>query len=171
MLRFFKKGLKKTHEKILTGLNKMTFLWEGGVTEEALGEVERILIETDMGVETVLDFIDQIRSLKGNPDLNRISEILRDEFLNILGTETGSLKEVSEGPLVVLLIGVNGTGKTTTIAKIAHEKKSEGKKVILAACDTFRAAAVEQLNIWGRKIGVESKKGEGANFYFTLPIK
>ena len=156
MLSFFRKGLKKTHEKLVGGINKVTSIFSGTVDEELLEELEQVLIETDLGVETALEIVDMIRDSSGKTDADQIYSMIEEEIKTVLGSGTeDSAISITKKPFVILVAGVNGTGKTTTIAKLAHSFKRDGKKVILAACDTFRAAAVAQLQHWAKKVDVD----------------
>lgn len=164
MLKFFKKGLKKTSEKIAGGIDRITSLWGKKIGEETLENLEQDLIETDMGVETAMEIIDRIRSIRAKEDVREVLASVKAEMLEVLGREPVSLKQAVTGPTVILVIGINGTGKTTTIAKLAGRLKRDGMKVMLAACDTFRAAAVEQLQIWGARVSVDViKYGQNAD--------
>ena len=167
---FFSKKEKK--ETLDTGLqntkasvfSKLTHAVAGKskVDEDVLDNLEDVLITSDVGVDTTLDIIHNIEArvardkYVGTFELNRI---LKEEIINLLATEGSADTEGFEipslnRPYVILVVGVNGVGKTTTIAKLAYQFKAEGKKVVLGAADTFRAAAVEQLSIWGERIGV-----------------
>ena len=167
---FFSKKEKK--ETLDTGLqntkasvfSKLTHAVAGKskVDEDVLDNLEDVLITSDVGVDTTLDIIHNIEArvardkYVGTSELNRI---LKEEIINLLATEGSADTEGFEipslnRPYVILVVGVNGVGKTTTIAKLAYQFKAEGKKVVLGAADTFRAAAVEQLSIWGERIGV-----------------
>ncbi|RRD77012.1 signal recognition particle-docking protein FtsY [Alloprevotella sp. OH1205_COT-284] len=132
------------------------------VDEEVLDNLEDVLITSDVGVDTTLDIIHNIEArvardkYVGTAELNTI---LKEEIINLLAINPDENNEgfeipKADRPYVILVVGVNGVGKTTTIAKLAYQFKEEGKKVILGAADTFRAAAIEQLSIWGERIGV-----------------
>lgn len=136
------------------------------VDDDVLDNLEGVLITSDVGVDTTLDIIRNIEErvardkYVGTSELNRI---LKEEIINLLtsdGNADGEGFEMPQlgRPYVILVVGVNGVGKTTTIAKLAYQFKAEGKKVVLGAADTFRAAAVEQLSIWGERIGVSVVK-------------
>ena len=167
---FFSKKEKK--ETLDTGLqntkasvfSKLTHAVAGKskVDEDVLDNLEDVLITSDVGVDTTLDIIHNIEArvardkYVGTSELNRI---LKEEIINLLATEGSADTEGFEipplnRPYVILVVGVNGVGKTTTIAKLAYQFKAEGRKVVLGAADTFHAAAVEQLSIWGERIGV-----------------
>lgn len=135
------------------------------VDDDVLDNLEDVLITSDVGVETTLDIIHNIEERVARDKYVSTSElntILKEEIIKLLAIDTKGGETENEGfeipqqnrPYVILVVGVNGVGKTTTIAKLAYQFKEEGKKVILGAADTFRAAAVEQLSIWGERIGV-----------------
>jgi hypothetical protein len=130
-----------------------------------LDNLEDILITSDVGVDTTLDIIHRIEERVARDKYVSTSElnvILKEEITQLLATDGNDVSEENQGfeipssdtPYVILVVGVNGVGKTTTIAKLAYQFKEEGKKVVLGAADTFRAAAVEQLSIWGERTGV-----------------
>jgi fused signal recognition particle receptor len=128
------------------------------IDEVLLEELEEILITSDIGVQTTMDLIEQVRETVDKKELKDPAELkqaLKDEILNLLQvTKTPSPTPQSK-PHVIMIVGVNGVGKTTTIGKLANRHIKEGKKVLLVAADTFRAAAVEQLEIWGDRVGAE----------------
>jgi fused signal recognition particle receptor len=127
------------------------------IDPELLEEMEEILIQSDVGVETTLKIISDVRErvkrekLEGEP--GSLIQLLKDEMMAILGTEKQNIDVDTHKPFIIMVLGVNGTGKTTTIAKLASKFRNENKKVILAAADTFRAAAVDQLEIWSQRVG------------------
>ena len=136
------------------------------VDEELLEELEEILIMSDIGVETATEIISKLRErikLEKIEDEESVKTALKQEMKNILDKENNALK-LETTPAVILVVGVNGVGKTTSIGKIANNLKKSGKKVVVAAADTFRAAAVEQLEIWANRAGVDIvKKQEGVD--------
>lgn len=152
-------GMEKTRKGSFS-LLKQLFSRHNQVTEELFDELEEIFVMADIGVDTVVKFIDELKSdprVKNLTKANELQPILIDKMFDIyLKGEIvdSNLRINKDGLTVFLFVGVNGSGKTTTIAKIANKLKSEGKKVLLAAGDTFRAAAVEQLQVWGERIGV-----------------
>ena len=156
------RGLEKTKNSFFQKLSR-SVAGKSKVDDEVLDDLEEVLVSSDVGVSTTLKIIERIddRVAKdkyvGTSELN---EVLRDEIAQLLyennSAEDGSelsLPEM-EGPYVIMVVGVNGVGKTTTIGKLAHQYKSIGKKVVLGASDTFRAAAVDQLKIWSERVGV-----------------
>ena len=158
-VKVYEKGLSKSREGFVSKLANLTNKYRT-INDDYFDELEEILIMADIGVNTVMDFIDRLkdRTVKekiSDPELLR--EVIVDElFIIYVNDEVLSSKITYQenGPTVILFVGVNGVGKTTTIAKIAWRMKNEGKKVLLVAADTFRAGAVEQLKIWSDKVGV-----------------
>ena len=152
----YDKGLEKTRDEFVSKLNFLGIKYTK-VTEEYFEELESILIMADIGVKTVLDFIEKLRARvkKENiTDTEYLKEVIVDELFIIYvnnETITSKININPDGPTVILMVGVNGVGKTTSIAKLAHKYKSDGKKVMLIAGDTFRAGAVEQLRIWAER--------------------
>ena len=156
-----KQGLNKTKtsfgEKINSVFNNFR-----KVDEEFLEELEEMLILSDIGIETSTKIIENLRNrIKKEKieDEEQVKQALREEMMQILDLENKSLKLYTK-PSVILVVGVNGVGKTTSIGKIAAKLTREGKKVVVAAADTFRAAAVEQLEIWAKRSGAEIVKRE-----------
>jgi fused signal recognition particle receptor len=147
-----RRGLAKTQGLLIGGVDDL--LRPGRGMDEALyEELEEVLILADVGVEATKRLMEGIRQetkRKGITDAHEVLPLLRQEVLEILRPYEAplSIEGVSDGPFVVMVIGVNGVGKTTTIGKLAHRFTSEGKQVVVAAADTFRAAAIEQLEIW-----------------------
>ena len=157
-------SLKKTHEILVTPVDEL-ILGRKKIDEDTFEGLEEILITSDVGPQAALDLIDRVQKKIKHGEYNkvdRIRENLEEEILTILSARQGQLDTSSAKPFVIMVIGVNGAGKTTTIAKIAGQLTSQGKKVLLAAADTFRAAGIEQLEIWGNRTGCEvikQKKG------------
>lgn len=154
-------GLEKTKQSFFDKLSH-SVAGRSKVDDEVLDKLEEILITSDVGVETTLKIIDRIEKrvaqdkYVGTGELNRL---LKEEIAALLaenGTEDGTSFDLSKQvkPYVILVVGVNGVGKTTTVGKLAYQYKSEGLNVVLGAADTFRAAAIEQLEIWGERVGV-----------------
>ena len=160
-----KNGLGKTRDNFNEKINNV-FSSFRKVDEELLEELEEILIMSDIGVETSTEIISNLREKIKKEKINDEEgekKALKEEMQEILDEVDNSLK-LDTIPSIILVVGVNGVGKTTTIGKIANKLKLEGKKVIVAAADTFRAAAVEQLEIWAKRANVDIvKKEEGAD--------
>ncbi len=156
-------SLKKTREGTFKKLNRI-FTAKRKIDDDLLDEIEEILIAGDVGVETTLDIIDKLKQRVKDEKYETSDELeclIRDEIKNILIVPASQDKQ---GLQIVLVVGVNGTGKTTSIAKLAHKYKSEGKSVLLAAADTFRAAAIEQLSVWAERVNCEIiKHQDGAD--------
>jgi len=153
-----KDGLKKTREGVFSKITRLVTA-KRKIDDDLLDEIEEILISGDVGVDTTFHILDNIRASakkegydhSGELDLliqNVISDMLQDD-------ETA---ELTAKPAVILVVGVNGTGKTTSIAKLANYYQQQGKKIMLAAADTFRAAAIEQLEVWGERLGCDLVK-------------
>ncbi len=118
-------------------------------------DLEETLIGGDLGIHLTTELVDSLRERKGKLDADSVAAACREEIVGILGTEPQPLPEPKDGmPAVILVAGVNGVGKTTSVAKLATYLKAQGKSVVLAAADTFRAAAIEQLKIWAERIDV-----------------
>jgi len=151
-------GLSKTRST-LTGRLDRLILGKKEITGDLLEELEEILFTSDIGVATTQELIDLVHEKVAGKELDnpeKLKAVLRERILSFLDVPPVQVPEPATGePLVISVIGVNGVGKTTTIGKIAHRFRSEGKKVMLVAADTFRAAAVEQLVIWGDRAGAE----------------
>lgn len=149
----YDEGLEKTRTEFVSKLNMLGIKYTK-VNEEYFEELENVLIMADIGVKTVMDFIERLRKrVKGEniTDTKYLNEVIVDElFIIYVNNEsiTDKINMAEDGPTVILMVGVNGVGKTTTIAKLAHKYKNEGKRVMMIAGDTFRAGAVEQLKIW-----------------------
>ena len=156
----FKKGLAKTREGMVQKIREVIRL-SPKLDEETLEEIEEILIQADVGVDPTLRIIDQLRErvTSGGPvedPETAVQEFLEEEIRKILQPEESAKPSIiTAKPHVILVVGVNGVGKTTTIGKMAHKFGREGKKVILAAGDTFRAAAIDQLAIWAERSGAD----------------
>ena len=149
-------GLEKTRKEFTSKLNLLT-MKHNRINEEYYEELENILIEADVGVNTVMQFIDQLKNrVKKENILNsaELKEVIVDEMFVIYVQNQIIVNKINyseQGPTVILFVGVNGVGKTTTIGKLANQLKIQGKKVLLVAGDTFRAGAVEQLIEWGER--------------------
>ncbi len=165
------KGLEKTKTSVFSKLTK-AIVGKSTVDDEVLDNLEEILITSDVGVETTLKIIDRIQArvardkYVGTSELN---QILKEEIMGLLqenesGDGTTFDIPADKKPYVIMVVGVNGVGKTTTIGKLAYNFKKAGKKVVLGASDTFRAAAVSQLQIWAERVGVPIvQQGQGAD--------
>ena len=152
ILDVFKRGLEKTRTFVSTSFTKIA-AGTGHFDEEQLDELEEILVRADCGVGAATDIIDYVKDqIKSTGDDSReaVMGSVKEKMLEILG-EKQELKLVDGKLNIILMIGVNGTGKTTTAGKLSERYKREGKKVILGAADTFRAAAIEQLKVWGER--------------------
>lgn len=151
-----KSGLSKTKDGFTDRISDMLNLYVN-IDEELYEELEEILITSDIGVETTLDIIDRLR-IKVKEDKIKDPKLVKPCLKQVLSEILGTSEEVSlinEVPAVLLIVGVNGVGKTTSIGKISAKLKASGHKVILAAADTFRAAAIDQLEVWSKRANVE----------------
>jgi len=156
------KGLEKTKESLLKKLSRAV-VGKSKVDDEVLDNLEEVLITSDVGVDTTLKIIERIENRVSKVKYLNTAElntILKDEIAGLLeenqtSEEFDFAAPPEKKPFVIMVVGVNGVGKTTTIAKLAHQYKKAGKKVFLGAADTFRAAAVDQLQIWANRAGVE----------------
>jgi len=166
LLKSLKKGLAKTHEILTIRIDDL-ILGKKEIDDNLIEELEEILITSDLGVKTAHTLIEQVQAMvkrgeADNPEL--VKKYLKDSIYQKLVTVENSMSISSNSPFVIIVIGVNGTGKTTTIAKMANNYASQGKKVLLVAADTFRAAAIEQLEIWSKRIDCEIiKQDSGAD--------
>ncbi|MBX2828918.1 MAG: signal recognition particle-docking protein FtsY [Flavobacteriaceae bacterium] len=161
------KGLEKSKTSFFDKLSKAV-AGKSKVDDDVLDNLEEVLVSSDVGVNTTLKIIERIEArvardkYMGTDELN---QILREEIAGLLSeTNTGDATEIEipevEGPYVIMVVGVNGVGKTTTIGKLANQFKNAGKKVVLGAADTFRAAAIDQLQVWADRTGVPIVKQE-----------
>ncbi|KMK96542.1 signal recognition particle-docking protein FtsY [Rossellomorea marisflavi] len=165
----FKDGLSKTRSNFTSKVNDLVARYRK-IDEEFFEELEEILIGADVGFDTVMELIDELKlevKRRNISDPVEVQSVISEKLVDIYqgDAEVSSDLSIQEGELTVLLfVGVNGVGKTTTIGKMAHMLKSEGKNVILAAGDTFRAGAIEQLEVWGERVGVPViKQGAGSD--------
>ncbi|MEL6941813.1 MAG: signal recognition particle-docking protein FtsY, partial [Bacteroidota bacterium] len=157
------KGLEKTKSSFFGKLSKAV-AGKSTVDEEVLDNLENILIASDVGLDTTVKIIDRIEERVARDkyvSTAELNSILRDEIVQLLA-ENNNTKDLEDyelpsatTPSIIMVVGVNGVGKTTTIGKLAHQYKKQGKKVILGAADTFRAAAVDQLKIWSERVGCD----------------
>ena len=163
-----KNRLAKTRESFVRKVDKI-FLGKKEIDDDLLDELEELLITSDLGVNTVNDLLDAVREkverkeLGDSDALKKMLQLSMAEYLK-QSDNSDDLKIPENGPFVILVLGVNGVGKTTTIGKLAYKFKKAGNNVLLVAADTFRAAAIEQLKIWGERIGVDvSAQQSGAD--------
>ncbi|SDE34119.1 signal recognition particle-docking protein FtsY [Riemerella columbipharyngis] len=153
------KGLEKSSRGFFEKISKVV-VGKSKVDDEVLDDLEEVLIASDVGVQTTIKIIERIEERVARDkylNVEELNNILREEITALLlenpHAATGNI-DASKKPYVIMVVGVNGVGKTTTIGKLAHQFKSQGKKVVLGAADTFRAAAVDQLVIWSERVGV-----------------
>jgi fused signal recognition particle receptor len=166
----FKEGLTKTRDSFAGKMNDLVAKYRK-VDEEFFEELEELLISADVGVTTVMDLIDELKmevKRQNIQDTKEVQAVISEKLVEIYqGDQNGDDNELNlqkDRLNVVLFVGVNGVGKTTTIGKLAHKLKSEGNSVLLAAGDTFRAGAIEQLEVWGERVGVDViKQSEGSD--------
>ena len=163
----FDKGFKKTNKSFFERLSR-AIVGRTEVDEDVLDAIEEALVATDMGVDTSLRIIESLEERVSRDKymtMDELVDILRDEIAKLLNVKDGETSDdvvvpfdFSKKPYVIMVVGVNGVGKTTTIGKLASSLKAQGKKVVLGAADTFRAAAVDQLTIWSERAGVDLVK-------------
>jgi len=169
----FDKGVKKTNRSFFERLSR-AIVGKTEVDDDLLDAIEEALLATDMGVDTTMKIIENLEERVRRDkyvSLDELVDILRDEIAGLLNVKDGETSDgavipfdFSKKPYVIMIVGVNGVGKTTTIGKLASHLKAQGKKVVLGAADTFRAAAVDQLTIWAERAGVDIvKQGMGAD--------
>jgi len=152
-----KEGLFKTHEGLVSKIDELV-AGKKEIDEGLLAELEEILITSDIGVKTTQELLDNLTAKvqrKELEDADLLRQSLQEQIFQILSRQEKPLNVEAARPFIIMVIGVNGTGKTTTIGKIAQKFKAQGKSVLLVAADTFRAAAIEQLEIWGQRVNCE----------------
>lgn len=161
-----KEGLSKTREVFVQKIEALV-TGRRPIDESFYEELEEILIQADVGVDTSVELVEKLRRVVKERKVDNAEElkpIIKEEITRLLGQNDQPVSQTTDGLRVIMIVGVNGVGKTTTIGKLAHYYKSQGKKVLLAAADTFRAAAIDQLEIWGRRVGVDViKQSEGSD--------
>lgn len=159
-----KDGLRKTKESMVKKMQKVVNSFTK-IDEDLFEQLEETMIMSDMGVETSVQICEELRKRikeRGVTDPSLIMEMIQEIIAEMMGDDTGL--DLSVSPSVIMVIGVNGAGKTTTIGKLCHSFKNEGKKVLVAAADTFRAAAIDQLEVWTQRAGVDIvKHAEGSD--------
>jgi fused signal recognition particle receptor len=156
----FKQGLRKTQEVFTAPLRKIFSVFRN-LDETVLGEIEEALIGADFGIDATTKIMDALRAAYKRREIettDKVLDFLKKDLKRRLSEKGNDLLWAPQGPTVVLVCGVNGVGKTTSIAKLARALKGEGKNVMLCASDTFRAAAVDQLTIWAERLGVDLVK-------------
>ncbi|ETT37061.1 signal recognition particle-docking protein FtsY [Paenibacillus sp. FSL H7-0942] len=162
----FKDGLEKTRKGLVEKVSDLV-IRRKKIDEEFYEELEEILIGADVGVNTVMNLIEDLRvevKKRKIEDAAELQPVLSEKLTGLLrGEQNNELKMNPDGITVILFVGVNGVGKTTTIGKLAHRFKQQGKKVIMAAGDTFRAGAIEQLEVWGQRAGVDVIKQQSGS--------
>lgn len=155
------KGLAKTKESVFKKISR-AIVGKSTVDDDVLDNLEEVLVTSDVGVDTTLKIIERIQTrVKADKYLNanELNVILRDEISamlteNVNEFDSNTIQKTPDGPYVIMVVGVNGVGKTTTIGKLANKFKNQGKNVVIGAADTFRAAAIDQLEIWANRVGV-----------------
>lgn len=160
-----KEGLTKTRQNFVEKVEQV-FTGRKKIDEDLYEELEEVLIRSDVGVNTSFELVERLRTEVKQRRLSEPAEltlVLQELIVELLGEEV-RLNLAEQGPSIILMVGVNGVGKTTTIGKLANRFKNDGQRVLLAAGDTFRAAAIDQLEVWGERCGVEViKQREGAD--------
>jgi len=169
LLDFFKKkpteiqkeklenGLERTRTSFLDKLSKAV-IGKSKIDDDFLDSIEELLISSDVGVETTVKIINRIESRVSKDKYlseEQLQSMLKEEIIQLISENEQQQNQQEVKPYVIMVVGVNGVGKTTTIGKLANLFKSQGLKVVLGAADTFRAAAVDQIKIWGERVGVE----------------
>jgi fused signal recognition particle receptor len=160
-----KEGLLKTHQSMVSKIDQLV-AGKRKIDDSLLDELEEILITSDIGVKTTHQLLNQVTEKvrrKELEDADQLKKALQEQMFLILNRQEKALDTSAVRPFVIMVIGVNGTGKTTTISKIAQKLKGQGKSVLLAAADTFRAAAIEQLEVWGQRVGCEVIKHQSGS--------
>ena len=158
LFKRLQESLSKTRDSLVSRVDEL-FLGRKEIDAKLLDELEEILITADLGVNTTLDLLDEIRSRVSRQELKDpqvLKLALKERILTFFeGYDAAEMKMPEKGPFVIMVVGVNGVGKTTTIGKIANKFVRSGQSVLLVAADTFRAAAIDQLKVWGERVGVD----------------
>jgi fused signal recognition particle receptor len=163
-----KEGLSKTHQGFVEKIDQL-FLGKKSIDQDLLDELEGLLFSADLGVKTSSQLIEGVQKELRRGELQepeKVKDFIKQEILRILksGEKPLTIDFSQTKPFLFMVVGVNGVGKTTTIAKIAHQYSSQGKKVLIGAADTFRAAAVEQLEVWAKRVGADLiKQSKGSD--------
>ena len=156
--RRLKNGLSKTRQILTTDIEDL-FTGKTGLDDDLLEEIEEILITSDMGVNTTMTLMEKISKRSSKiTNAKELKNFLKEEIIKLIDKPVVDSKNLTASPHVIMMVGVNGVGKTTTIGKLAAQFSKKGKKVLIAAADTFRAAAIEQLDIWAKRAGAEIVK-------------
>jgi len=162
----FKQGLSRTREKLATGMRAVIRVGRS-IDQDTLTRLEETMLASDFGPATTTKLVDVVRTGWKSGVIveeQQVTEYLRTHVAGLWPAEERQIRYAPSGPTVILVTGINGSGKTTSVAKLAYYFTKQGKKVILGACDTFRAAAVEQLSVWSERIGVQIvKHDQGAD--------
>lgn len=165
----YREGLSKTRTGFTSKINDLVARYRK-VDEDFFEELEEVLLQADVGFETVIELMEELRyevQRQNVKDTSNVQSVISEKLVEIYEAGDQELSELTfaeSGPTVILMVGVNGVGKTTTIGKLAQRLKNEGKTVMLAAGDTFRAGAIDQLDVWGQRVGVETiKQSEGSD--------
>jgi fused signal recognition particle receptor len=166
VLNYFKSSYDKIKSALSRARNllgdKLKSIFQGKIDETKLEQLEQLLYEADFGVKTSAELTEKIRLLhQSNPTMKTEESIeaLKQHLISLLNQYPSNLSESKQSPQIILIVGVNGNGKTTSVAKLANYFKVKGKKVLVAAADTFRAAAIEQLEVWAQKLNIDIVKG------------
>ena len=149
-------GLANTKKSFLSKLG-MAVVGKTKIDDELLDELEDVLIQSDVGVATTIKIIKALEDRAARDKFlstNDLIMMMQDEILNLLVNSSNEVEEITQKPYVIMIVGVNGVGKTTTVGKLAHKFKSQGKKVLIGAAETFRAGAIDHLKVWADRVGV-----------------
>jgi fused signal recognition particle receptor len=161
----FKKGLQKTREKLAAGLRSILRIGRK-IDDALLDELSDAMIVADMGPATVAKLIDAVKAAWKGGKIREAQDILpflKEQIAGAFEAMPRELRRAASGPTIVMIVGINGSGKTTTVAKLANHLKKQHNKVLIGACDTFRAAAIEQLGVWAGRLGVDLVKHQAGS--------